>query len=124
MATRKAHELNFSQLDKKTGLSFTTDFSFALASLLMKGLYHPNPLTTSDTSRLIHLLRTIGGKGKRTGAGGTGTGGGGMRKSDLTAQNLPFYARKRNAIRLTIPPNLRLLFLKSYSRRPKKCAIF
>ncbi|XP_065830941.1 neurofibromin-like [Oscarella lobularis] len=123
MATRKAHELNFSQLDKKTGLSFTTDFSFALASLLMKGLYHPNPLTTSDTSRLIHLLRTIGGKGKRTGAGGTGTGGGGMRKSDLTAQNLPFYAllfstsEEVRYILAQIPTPSRLLGLRTRSSR-------
>eukprot|EP00118_Oscarella_pearsei_P012253 m.88991 g.88991 ORF g.88991 m.88991 type:complete len:2691 (+) comp36590_c0_seq4:57-8129(+) len=81
MATRKVHEWHFNKLDKKSGLSFMTDFDFALASLLMKGLYHRNPLTTSHTYRLIHLLLGIGGKGRK-----------GTYKGGPTAQNLPYCA--------------------------------
>ncbi|XP_062516439.1 neurofibromin-like isoform X2 [Corticium candelabrum] len=78
MSARKAYDLYFSQLDRVLGISFTTNFDFALACILMKGLFHPSPLTATRTVQLLQMMVSISGKKYR------------QKKDDVVAENLPY----------------------------------
>ncbi|XP_041348224.1 neurofibromin-like isoform X2 [Gigantopelta aegis] len=59
METREPLEWHFKQLDHYVGLSFTTNFNFALVGHLLKGFRHPSPTTVSRTIRVLHQLLSI-----------------------------------------------------------------
>ena len=80
MTARQPYEWDFSQLDRTVGISFTTSFDFALASLLMKGLFHPSPLTATQTVHLLQLMIKISAKSQH------------QKKDDVTPENLPYFA--------------------------------
>ena len=82
MSARKAYDLYFSQLDRVLGISFTTNFDFALACILMKGLFHPSPLTATRTVQLLQMMVSISGKKYR------------QKKDDVVAENLPYLTGK------------------------------
>ncbi|RUS73016.1 hypothetical protein EGW08_019222, partial [Elysia chlorotica] len=56
---REPLEWHFKQLDHDMGLSFTTNFNFALVGHLLKGFRHPAPTTVSRTIRVLHQLLSI-----------------------------------------------------------------
>lgn len=100
MSARQLYEWAFSQLDRSTGISFTTSFDFALASLLLKGLFHQSPLTATRTVNLLRLMVGISGKSYR------------QKKDDVIAENLPYFARKLVVSRC-LPMDVNLLVLCS-----------
>ncbi|XP_075145354.1 neurofibromin 1 isoform X2 [Haematobia irritans] len=59
MCTREKLEWHFKQLDHAVGLSFRSNFHFALAGHLIKGFRHPTPTTVSRTSRILTMLLGI-----------------------------------------------------------------
>ncbi|XP_044742019.1 neurofibromin [Chrysoperla carnea] len=59
MATREPLEWHFKQLDHAVGLSFKSNFHFALVGHLIKGYRHPTPTTVSRTARVLTMLLTI-----------------------------------------------------------------
>ncbi|XP_076453075.1 neurofibromin-like isoform X4 [Babylonia areolata] len=59
METREPLEWHFKQLDHEMGLSFKTNFNFALVGHLLKGFRHPSPTTVSRTIRVLHHLLAI-----------------------------------------------------------------
>ncbi|XP_035826282.1 neurofibromin-like, partial [Aplysia californica] len=59
MSAREPLEWHFKQLDHDMGLSFQTNFNFALVGHLLKGLRHPAPTTVSRTIRVLHQLLSI-----------------------------------------------------------------
>lgn len=59
MTTRESLEWHFKQLDHAVGLSFKSNFHFALAGHLLKGFRHPTPTTVSRTSRVLTMLLGI-----------------------------------------------------------------
>ncbi|XP_055698239.1 neurofibromin isoform X6 [Phlebotomus papatasi] len=59
MATREPLEWHFKQLDHAVGLSFKSNFHFALVGHLLKGFRHPTPTTVSRTSRVLTMLLGI-----------------------------------------------------------------
>ncbi|XP_073824829.1 neurofibromin 1 isoform X8 [Musca autumnalis] len=59
MGTREKLEWHFKQLDHAVGLSFRSNFHFALAGHLIKGFRHPTPTTVSRTSRILTMLLGI-----------------------------------------------------------------
>lgn len=59
MATRESLEWHFKQLDHAVGLSFKSNFHFALVGHLLKGFRHPTPTTVSRTSRVLTMLLGI-----------------------------------------------------------------
>lgn len=60
MAAREPVQASLVRLDGITGISFETNFSFAVASHLLKGLRHPSTKTT--TARLLHTFLSIAAK--------------------------------------------------------------
>ncbi|CAL8136053.1 unnamed protein product [Orchesella dallaii] len=58
-STREPLEWHFKQLDHAVGLSFKTNFHFALVGHLLKGFRHPTPTTVSRTSRILTMLLGI-----------------------------------------------------------------
>lgn len=52
-------EWHFKQLDHAVGLSFKSNFHFALVGHLIKGFRHPTPTTVSRTSRVLTMLLGI-----------------------------------------------------------------
>lgn len=52
-------EWHFKQLDHAVGLSFKSNFHFALVGHLIKGYRHPTPTTVSRTSRVLTMLLGI-----------------------------------------------------------------
>ncbi|KAJ1927924.1 Ras GTPase activating protein ira2 [Tieghemiomyces parasiticus] len=69
LATRQPFEDTMAAIDGTTGVNFHTDFSFALATLLLKGLHHPN-----SKGAVLNLLHTfIGVHTARGAAPGTAT---------------------------------------------------
>uniref|UniRef100_A0A8D8J8K4 Neurofibromin n=1 Tax=Culex pipiens TaxID=7175 RepID=A0A8D8J8K4_CULPI len=65
MATREPLEWHFKQLDHAVGLSFKSNFHFALVGHLLKGFRHPTPTTVSRTSRILTMLLGIIAKPQR-----------------------------------------------------------
>lgn len=59
LATREPLEWHFKQLDHAVGLSFKSNFHFALVGHLIKGYRHPTPTTVSRTSRILTMLLGI-----------------------------------------------------------------
>lgn len=59
MATREPLEWHFKQLDHAVGLSFKSNFHFALVGHLLKGFRHTTPTTVSRTSRILTMLLGI-----------------------------------------------------------------
>ncbi|KAK7488237.1 hypothetical protein BaRGS_00020544 [Batillaria attramentaria] len=59
METREPLEWHFKQLDHEMGLSFRTNFNFALVGHLLKGFRHISPTTVSRTIRVLHHLLAI-----------------------------------------------------------------
>lgn len=59
MATRESLEWHFKQLDHAVGLSFKSNFHFALVGHMLKGFRHPTPTTVSRTSRVLTVLLGI-----------------------------------------------------------------
>ncbi|XP_031626332.1 neurofibromin isoform X2 [Contarinia nasturtii] len=59
MATREPLEWHFKQLDHAVGLSFKSNFHFALVGHLLKGFRHTTPTTVSRTSRVLTVLLGI-----------------------------------------------------------------
>ncbi|XP_044590361.1 neurofibromin-like, partial [Cotesia glomerata] len=59
MSTREPLEWHFKQLDNAVGLSFKSNFHFALVGHLLKGYRHPTPTTVSRTSRVLTMLLAI-----------------------------------------------------------------
>lgn len=57
--TREPLEWHFKQLDHAVGLSFKSNFHFALVGHLIKGYRHPTPTTVSRTSRVLTMLLGI-----------------------------------------------------------------
>ncbi|XP_047141766.1 neurofibromin isoform X1 [Hydra vulgaris] len=49
----------FKQLDHLVGLSFSTDFHFALVALLVKGIRHPSSKTKSTALRIVNTMLYI-----------------------------------------------------------------
>ena len=62
MTTREALEWYFKQQDHSVGLSFKSNFHFALVGHLIKGFRHPASSTVSRTTRVLGLLLDIVGK--------------------------------------------------------------
>lgn len=52
-------EWHFKQLDHAVGLSFRSNFNFALVGHLLKGFRHPTPQTVSRTIRVLIVLLGI-----------------------------------------------------------------
>lgn len=59
MSTREKLEWHFKQLDHAVGLSFKSNFHFALVGHLIKGFRHPTPTTVSRTCRVLTMLLGI-----------------------------------------------------------------
>ncbi|XP_074600003.1 neurofibromin 1 isoform X2 [Brevipalpus obovatus] len=59
MSTREPLEWHFKPLDHSVGLSFKSNFHFALVGHLIKGFRHPTPTTVSRTTRILNTLLTI-----------------------------------------------------------------
>ncbi|XP_066593274.1 neurofibromin isoform X2 [Prorops nasuta] len=59
MSTREPLEWHFKQLDHAVGLSFKSNFHFALVGHLLKGYHHPTPTTVTRTTRVLTMLLAI-----------------------------------------------------------------
>ncbi|KAL0113512.1 hypothetical protein PUN28_012574 [Cardiocondyla obscurior] len=59
MSTRESLEYQFKQLDHSVGLSFKSNFHFALVGHLLKGYRHPTPTTVTRTVRVLTMLLAI-----------------------------------------------------------------
>lgn len=59
MLTREPLEWHFKQLDNAVGLSFKSNFHFALVGHLLKGYRHPTPTTVTRTARVLTMLLGI-----------------------------------------------------------------
>ncbi|KAK2587535.1 hypothetical protein KPH14_003672 [Odynerus spinipes] len=59
MSTREPLEWHFKQLDHAVGLSFKSNFHFALVGHLLKGYRHPTPTTVTRTARVLTMLLAI-----------------------------------------------------------------
>ncbi|KAF7274462.1 hypothetical protein GWI33_012883 [Rhynchophorus ferrugineus] len=65
MQTRDPLETYFKQMDHNVGLSFRTNFHFALVGHLLKGYRHPTATTVSRTVRVLTMLLSIVAKPSR-----------------------------------------------------------
>lgn len=63
MSMREPLEWHFKQLDDSVGLSFKSNFHFALVGHLLKGYRHPTTITR--TSRVLTMLLTIVAKSSK-----------------------------------------------------------
>lgn len=59
MSVRDPLEWHFKQLDHAVGLSFKSNFHFALVGHLLKGYRHPTPTTVTRTTRVLTMLLAI-----------------------------------------------------------------
>ena len=59
METREPLEWHFKQLDHSMGLSFKTNFNFAMVGHMLKGFRHPQTTTVSRTIRVLNMLLSI-----------------------------------------------------------------
>ena len=62
MTTREALEWYFKQQDHSVGLSFKSNFHFALVGHLIKGFRHPSASTVTRTTRVLYSLLDVVGK--------------------------------------------------------------
>ncbi len=81
MSTREALEWYFKQQDHSVGLSFKSNFHFALVGHLIKGFRHPSSSTVTRTTRVLSLLLDIVGKSCK-----------GKDKFEVTKSNVPYLA--------------------------------
>ena len=58
LAARQSAHGQLEQLERVCGLSFTTNFSFALSATLLRAFDHPNPMTILRARRLLLTLYT------------------------------------------------------------------
>lgn len=65
MTIREPLLWHFKQLDIAVGLSFTSNFHFALVGHLLKGYRHPTPTTVTRTARVLTMLLAIVAKPHR-----------------------------------------------------------
>ncbi|VVC97441.1 unnamed protein product [Leptidea sinapis] len=65
METREPLEWHFKQLDHAVGLSFRSNFHFALVGHLVKGYRHPLAATVSRSSRVLSALLALAAKPNR-----------------------------------------------------------
>ncbi|XP_054010836.1 neurofibromin isoform X2 [Hylaeus anthracinus] len=65
ISTREPLEWHFKQLDQAVGLSFKSNFHFALVGHLLKGYRHPTPTTVTRTARVLTMLLGITAKPSR-----------------------------------------------------------
>ncbi|CAG9577166.1 unnamed protein product [Danaus chrysippus] len=65
METREPLEWHFKQLDHAVGLSFRSNFHFALVGHLLKGFRHPAPGTVSRTCRVLTALLALAARPNR-----------------------------------------------------------
>ena len=65
ISTREPLEWHFKQLDHAVGLSFKSNFHFALVGHLLKGYRHPTPTTVTRTTRVLTMLLGIVAKPHR-----------------------------------------------------------
>lgn len=80
METREPLEWHFKQLDHSMGLSFKTNFNFALVGHLLKGFRHPTPKTISRTIRVLNTLLSIVTKSTK------------RDRFEVTPQSVPYLA--------------------------------
>ncbi|RWS09353.1 neurofibromin-like protein, partial [Dinothrombium tinctorium] len=80
MSTREPLEWHFKQLDHSVGLSFKSNFHFALVGHLIKGFRHPTPTTVSRTTRILNTLLSIVAKPEK------------RDKFEVTPQNVAYLA--------------------------------
>ncbi|CAD5126032.1 DgyrCDS14209 [Dimorphilus gyrociliatus] len=80
METREPLEWHFKQLDHSMGLSFKTNFNFALVGHLLKGFRHPTPKTISRTIRVLNTLLAIVTKSTK------------RDRFEVTPQSVPYLA--------------------------------
>lgn len=81
MSTREALEWYFKQQDHSVGLSFKSNFHFALVGHLIKGFRHPSSSTVTRTTRVLSLLLDIVGKSCK-----------GKDKYEVTKSNVAYLA--------------------------------
>ncbi|XP_072099532.1 neurofibromin isoform X2 [Mobula birostris] len=62
MEIRRPLEWHCKQMDHFVGLTFNSNFNFALVGHLMKGYRHPSPTTVARTVRILHTLLALVGK--------------------------------------------------------------
>ncbi|KAK2173204.1 hypothetical protein NP493_892g01057 [Ridgeia piscesae] len=80
METREPLEWHFKQLDHSMGLSFKTNFNFAVVGHLLKGFRHPVTNTVSRTIRVINMLMSITATSNK------------RDKFEVTPQSVPYLA--------------------------------
>lgn len=80
METREPLEWQFKQLDQAVGLSFKSNFHFALVGHLIKRFRHPVQNTVARTIRLLHILLNIVAKSEK------------RDKFQVTATSVPYLA--------------------------------
>lgn len=84
MSTREPLEWHFKQLDHAVGLSFKSNFHFALVGHLLKGYRHPTPTTVTRTARVLTMLLAIVAKPLR------------RDKFEVTPESVAYLAGKRS----------------------------
>uniref|UniRef100_A0ABM0MC85 Neurofibromin-like n=1 Tax=Saccoglossus kowalevskii TaxID=10224 RepID=A0ABM0MC85_SACKO len=101
MEIREPLEWHFKQMDHAVGLSFVSDFNFALVGHLIKGYRHPNHDTVARTIRILNKLLAIVANYKK------------CDKFDVTTESVAFLAallpvseevRSRCRMKHTQPP--------------------
>jgi neurofibromin 1 len=80
LATREPLEWYFKQLDHSVGLSFKSNFHFALVGHLIKGYRHLSSVTVSRTTRILSMLLDIVAKPT------------GRDKYEVTVENVAYLA--------------------------------
>lgn len=102
MSTRESLECQFKQLDHTVGLSFKSNFHFALVGHLLKGYRHPTPTTVTRTIRVLTMLLAIVAKPSK------------RDKFEVTPESVPYLTGMFITLRhskINIYPN----FLKIYT---------
>jgi len=66
MVTREPLEWHFKQLDHAVGLSFKSNFHFALVGHLLKGFRHKQATTQTRTGRIMLKLLGVVAEGNRS----------------------------------------------------------
>lgn len=114
MSTREPLEWHFKQLDHAVGLSFKTNFHFALVGHLLKGYRHPTPTTVSRTARVLTMLLAIVAKPLR------------RDKFEVTPDSVAYLAGKTKISLIRIRRSRSVNELKQFPqlsyRYPKRCA--
>lgn len=93
MSIRDPLEYHFKQLDHAVGLSFKSNFHFALVGHLLKGYRHPTPTTVTRTSRVLTMLLTIVAKRYR------------RDKFEVTQESVAYLAGKFSFLLFSVKPD-------------------